>query len=175
MVLARTIDHGGGHVVAPPPNQHLILPVLVDGLLLIKSLQRAVVTLVELPCLRDGYPHAVGLLEDVPQRAYRSLLKRRECHVGQQSRVLDQPPGLDDLLVPPGGERHVDPAGEFVLEVPRRFAVTDEDESVLVGRLEGGKATSMRMPERTKTIRGTRRRERDEKGGIVAEEDRDTK
>lgn len=150
MVLARTIDHGGGHVVAPPPNQHLILPVLVDGLLLVESLQRAVVTLVELPGLRDGYPHAVGLLEDVPQRAYRALLQRRECHVRLKSRLLDQPPGLDDLLVPLGGERHVDPAGEFVLEVPRRLAVTDEDESVLVGRLEGGEAANVRASEWTK-------------------------
>ena len=43
------------------------------------------------------------------------------------------------LLVALGREGHVDPTGEFVLEIPPQFAVPDKEEGVLLGRLEGGK------------------------------------
>jgi hypothetical protein len=140
MVHARSIHHGGRYVVAPPPDQYLILTVLVDRLLLVQSLERSVMSFVELPSLRHRDPHPIRLLEHVPQRAYRSLLQRREGHVGEESGILNQLARLDDLLVSLGRQGDVDPTGEFVLEVPGRFAVTDQYERVLVCRLEGGEA-----------------------------------
>lgn len=140
MVLAAPVDGGGRDVVAPPPDQDLVLPVLVDGLLLVEALEGAVVPLVELPRLRLGDPHQVGLLEDVPEGPDGALLERREGYGGDDPGLLDELPGLDDLLVSLGGEGHVDPPRELVLEVPGRLAVADEDEGVLVGRLEGGEA-----------------------------------
>ena len=113
VVLARPIHRRRGNVVAPPPNQHLVLPVLVDGLLLVQPLQSAVMPLVELPRLRGGDPHEVRLLEDVPEGADGALLEGREGDVGDDAGVLDEIAGLDYLLVSLGGEGNVDPPGEL--------------------------------------------------------------
>ena len=41
MVRARLVNGRGGDVVRPPPDENLLLPVLVHGLLLVQSLQSA--------------------------------------------------------------------------------------------------------------------------------------
>lgn len=74
------------------------------------------------------------------QRPDGALLEGGKGDVGDDACGFDLLPGLDDLLVTLGGEGNVNPSSEFVLEVPRRFAVADEDQGVLVGRLEGGEA-----------------------------------
>ena len=56
------------HVVRPAPDRDLVDAVLVDRLLLVEALERAVVPLVELPRLGDGDPHVVALLERVVER-----------------------------------------------------------------------------------------------------------
>ena len=102
----------------PPPNQNLILPELVHGLLLVKPLQRSVVPLVKSPALLNRNPHAISLLKNVPQRAYRPLESARERDVRLKAFSLDELTGFDDLIVAFGGEGDVDPTGELVLEVP---------------------------------------------------------
>ena len=81
-------------------------------------------------------------MELTSRLASNSVFKWRKSNTsrGHDPHLLDFPPGLDDLLVTLGGEGDVDPPRELVLEVPRRFAVPDEDQRVLIGRLEGGEA-----------------------------------
>ena len=96
-------------------------------------------SLVELPSLRRGQPHQIGLLEAPLQRLDGPLLHAGERHAGDDAGRLDLLPGLDDLLLPLGGEGAVVPARELVLEVPRRLPVPDEDEGVLVRSLLEGR------------------------------------
>ena len=98
-----------------------------------------VVPLVELPRLRSGQPHQVGLLKAPLQSLDGALLHARERHAGDDAGRLDLPSGLDDLLLALGGEGAVVPSGELVLEVPSRLPVPDEDERVLVRRLLEGR------------------------------------
>lgn len=67
MMLGRLVDGGRRDVVGASPDQNLVLAVLVNSLLLVEALKRAVVALVELPRLVHGNPHKVGLLKNMPQ------------------------------------------------------------------------------------------------------------
>mmetsp|Transcript_15070 Transcript_15070/g.23750 ORF Transcript_15070/g.23750 Transcript_15070/m.23750 type:complete len:234 (+) Transcript_15070:558-1259(+) len=137
MMLTRSIHRRGRDIVTPPPNQHLILSMLIHRLLLIQPLQRPVMTFVQLPRLGHGDPHEVRLLEDVPESPDGAFLERGEGNVGDDAGILDEFARLDDFLVSLGREGDVDPSGEFVFEIPGGFSVTDEDEGVFVGGLEG--------------------------------------
>mmetsp|Transcript_11088 Transcript_11088/g.23495 ORF Transcript_11088/g.23495 Transcript_11088/m.23495 type:complete len:310 (+) Transcript_11088:233-1162(+) len=142
VVLAARVDGRWGDVVAAAPDQDLVLPVLVDGLLLVESLEAPVVALVHLPRLGDGDPHAVRLLEDVPEGADGALLQRGKGDVGLDPGLVDELSALGGLDVAGVAEGAVVPAGELVGEVPGRFSVSHQDEGVLVGLLEGGKAAT---------------------------------
>ena len=141
VVLAGLVDGRWGNVVTPAPDQDLVLSVLVDGLLLVESLEATVVTLVDLPRLGDGDPHAVRLFEDVPEGADGTLLEGRKGNVGLDAGLLDELTTVGGLDVTGLAQWAIVPPGELVGEVPCRFSVTDEDERVLVGLLNGGEAT----------------------------------
>ena len=117
-------------VVAAPPDQHLRVAVLLRGLGLVQALQRAVVALVEPPCVHHRQPGAVHLVECVPQRPHRALEHRGVGHIEIQARLLQQAAGLAGLFDAGGGELHIGPAGETVLQVPGRFAVAYQHECV---------------------------------------------
>jgi hypothetical protein len=88
------------------------------------------VALVQAPFVAGRDPHQIHFVLHVPQRADRALEHRgvgqveREAGFTQQFAALA---GLGDACV---GQVDVDPAGEAVLQIPRRFAVADEDELV---------------------------------------------
>ena len=116
------------NVVAAAPDLHLRLAVLLDGLRLVESLQRAVVAFVEAPAALDRQPHEVHLVEHAPQRADRALEHRGEGDVGHQAGLLDldaRGARFDAALV---GKIDVMPSGEEILDVPGALAVTNEDE-----------------------------------------------
>ena len=74
---------------------------------------------------------------------------------GLESLGLDELAGLDNLLVTFGTKRNVDPAGELVLKIPCRLAVSHEDKSALVGSLGGGEAASAEWDQDTISNKGS--------------------
>jgi hypothetical protein len=52
--------------------------VLLDGLRLIQPLQGTIVAFIETPAALDRSPHAVGRVQNQPQRADRALQHRRK-------------------------------------------------------------------------------------------------
>mmetsp|Transcript_22109 Transcript_22109/g.46541 ORF Transcript_22109/g.46541 Transcript_22109/m.46541 type:complete len:229 (-) Transcript_22109:62-748(-) len=143
VMFAGTIDGGGRNIVGATPDEDLILPMLIHGLLLVQSLKSSVVAFVELPRLGGGDPHEVGFLEDVPEGADGAFLEGREGDVGDDSGFFDEFSGFDDFFVSFGREGDVYPTREFVFEVPGGFSVTDEDEGAFVGGLKGCKAAGI--------------------------------
>ena len=63
-------------VVASSPDQDLLGPVLLDGLGLVQSLERAIVAFVESPTSLDGKPHAIEFIQGDPHRPDRPLQER---------------------------------------------------------------------------------------------------
>ena len=113
-------------VVAAPPDQHLLVAVLLGGLALVEALQPAIVALVEAPGVHHRQPGAVELVERVPERAGGAL---EDAGVGDVEVVtlrLQQPARLLGLLDAGGRQIDIGPAGETVLEIPGRFAVADQ-------------------------------------------------
>lgn len=127
--------------VRASPHQDLFLSVLVDGLLLVQTLQGSVMTLIELPTLGDGNPHETSLFQYVPKGANGALQERRESDVNVDFFGLEQLSRFLDFFMSLGTQRTVVPPGEFVFQVPCRFSVTHQNERVLVGSLDGGEAT----------------------------------
>lgn len=140
MVLARLVYRGRGDIVTTTPDEDLVLTVFVYRFLFVQTLQGTVVTLVELPGLEGWDPHETSLFQNVPQGTNRALQERRVSYRDLDSFLLDELTGFNDLFVALGAEGTVIPAREFILQVPSGFAVTDQDKSVLVGSLDGGKA-----------------------------------
>mmetsp|Transcript_7598 Transcript_7598/g.22264 ORF Transcript_7598/g.22264 Transcript_7598/m.22264 type:complete len:374 (-) Transcript_7598:147-1268(-) len=142
VVLGGLVDGGWGNIVAASPDEYLVLSELVDGLLLVESLESTVVSFVDLPGLGDGDPHAVGLFEDVPEGSDGTLLHGGKGDVGLDSGLADELSSLGGLDVSGVTERTIVPSGELVSEVPGRFSVSDEDQGGLVGLLGGGVAAT---------------------------------
>ena len=159
VVLVRGVDGRRGDVVAAAPHQDLVLPVLVDGLLLVESLESSVVALVDLPRLDGGDPHAVRLFQDVPQGSDGPLLQGGEGDIGLDVRLLDELSALLGLDVAGLAQRAIVPAGELIREIPRRFSVSDQDQRVLVGLLRGGEAADrFSKAKRKPSFRRTKKR-----------------
>src|SRR5512139_1173069 len=66
----------GGHIEAASPELHLLFAHFSGRLTLVKSLQCAVVPLVETPALDNRYPHKVHLLQHEPEGPDRPLQHR---------------------------------------------------------------------------------------------------
>ena len=135
MVFTSFVNRGRGDVVRPSPDKDLILSVVVDCLLLVKSLKSTVMTLVQLPCLLDRDPHKLRLFKNVPEGANSSLQKRGKCNVGLNPLCLDELTSLDDFFVSLGGERTVIPSSELVFKIPSGFSVSHKDQCVLISSL----------------------------------------
>ncbi len=101
---------------------------LLDRLRLVQSLQRAVVALVQTPAALDRHPHAVGGVQDQPQRADRALQHRGKGDLRLELLALQFAAGLCRLLAPQIAQVDVMPAGEQILDVPGALAVTDQDQ-----------------------------------------------
>ena len=120
------LERRRGDVVAPPPDQHLLVAVLRRGLRLVQALQCPVVPLVEPPRVLHGDPHQVQLVQGDPQGADRPLEDRRERDVERESLGLEQLAGPLRLGLPLVGQVDVGPAGEQVFLVPDALAVTQQ-------------------------------------------------
>jgi hypothetical protein len=74
----------------------------------------------------DRDPHPVHLLEHGPQRLDRTLQHRRERDVEREAGLLQQCRGLLGFAHSLLGQPDVGPAGEAILLVPLRLAVTQQ-------------------------------------------------
>ncbi len=128
--LVVLVDGRRRHVVGAAPQHELLLAELLEGLLLVLALQRAVVALVEAPVALDRDPVPVGRVEREVRGRDGPAQQRRVHDVGQDAGLLELLAGAHALGAALVGEVDVDPAGEEVLGVPVAFAVTDEDERV---------------------------------------------
>src|ERR1700679_2832993 len=88
------------NIVAAAPDLDLRFAVLLDGLRLVEPLQGTVVAFVEAPAAFHRNPHAVGGIQDQPQRADRTLQHRSERNLRLDLFTLQLAPGLSRLLAP---------------------------------------------------------------------------
>ena len=133
-VLVVGVDGRRRHVVRATPLHELLLAELLEDLLLVLALQRAVVALVETPAALDRDPVAVGGVEREVRGGDGPPLHRRVHDVRQDRRLLELLAGADRLGPALLRQVDVDPAGEEVLRVPVALAVPDEHQGVGHGR-----------------------------------------
>ena len=117
-------------VVGPAPEHELLLAELVEGLLLVLALQRAVVPLVEPPAAPHRQPQPVGDVQRDVRGLDRAAHHRGVHDVGQQVLLAQQLAAAARLGLALRGEADVDPAGEEVLLVPVALAVPEQDQRV---------------------------------------------
>ena len=127
--VARVVGLEGGwaDVEGATPDLDLSLAVLGGRVSLVQTLEGAVVALVELPCLGDGEPVAVELVEDAVKRVDGALEKGRVAEVEVVASLLEGLATRVCLRASGVSEVDVRPTCEEVLEVPLGFAVTDDD------------------------------------------------
>src|SRR6476620_683496 len=128
--LVVRVDGRRRHVVRAAPQHELLLAELLEGLLLVLALQRAVVALVEAPVALDRDPVPVSRVEREVRGRDGPAQQRGVHDVGQDAGLLELLAGAHALGAALVGEVDVDPAGEEVLGVPVAFAMTDKDERV---------------------------------------------
>jgi len=128
--IARIVGLEGrrAYVKRATPDLDLGLAVLGGGIGLVQALEGTVVALVELPCLGDGEPVAVELVEHAVERVDGALEKGRVAEVKVVASLLESLAAGMGLLAAGVREVDVGPTCEEVLEVPLRLAVTDDDE-----------------------------------------------
>ena len=105
-------------VVAAAPDQHLRVAVFFGGFRLVQALQGAVMPLVQAPAVHHRQPGAVHLVECVPQGAGGALEHAGVGQIKVITLAFEQLAGLLGLLHAGGGQVHVGPAGEAVVQVP---------------------------------------------------------
>ena len=87
--------------------------------------------LVQPPSVDNGDVHKIKPLEDNPKRFDCSLQRGRVGQIKGEALLLQKLRAGAGFSDPPFGQRDVDPARKEVLLVPRRFAVTNQDQGVL--------------------------------------------
>lgn len=115
-------------IVALTPGLDLIFAVLDCGVSLVKTLQRAVVALIDPPAL----VHVAGfgkahLFEDQIGRLDGTVKHARVRDVKVVALLLELAAGLSRLFPTQVVKRHIHPAGELSALVPDRLAVPHED------------------------------------------------
>lgn len=95
---------------------------------------------IQQPGLLHRNPHETSLFQHVPQRTNRALQKRRVSNVKFNAFLFNELASFDHFFVTLGAERAIVPSSELVLQVPGTLTVAYQDEGVLVGSLDGGKA-----------------------------------
>src|SRR5689334_16639834 len=104
----------GWNVVAAAPDLHLRLAVLLDGLRLVESLQRAVVAFIQAPAIFYRQPHAIHLVECDPQCADGALEQRGIGVVEADARGFQFAAGLAGFFAALVGKIDIGPASEQV-------------------------------------------------------------
>ena len=87
--------------------------------------------LVESPCVNNGNVHQIKPLKDNPQSFDGPLQRRRVGQIEGEALLLEKLGtglGLSDSTL---GQRDINPTSKKILLVPRRFAVTDQNQGVL--------------------------------------------
>ena len=128
MALIVEFERRRGRVVAATPFEDLVLAVLLGGLLLVETLESAVVAFVESPGASDRNPQASHGIEGKICGADGPGLHRGMQHGGGHpggSHGATGGTGLGAALL---GEVGVVPTGEEVLEVPGALTVAEEDQ-----------------------------------------------
>ena len=87
--------------------------------------------LIQPPGVDDRDVHKVESLEDNPKRFNGSLQCGRVGQIKGEALLLEKLRAGPGFSNSPLGQRDVDPTREEVLLVPRRFAVTNQDQGVL--------------------------------------------
>lgn len=87
--------------------------------------------LVQPPSVVDGDVHEVEPLEDNPECFDCSLQRGRVGQIKGEALLLEKLRAGPGFSNSPFGQRDVDPSRKEVLLVPRRFAVTNQDQGVL--------------------------------------------
>src|SRR5690606_18109309 len=128
--LRTGLDGRRRDVVGTAPEHELLLAVLVADLLLVLSLQRAVVTLVETPVTLDRNPVTVGAVKGEVRRRNGAAKERGVDDVRRNSRVTQEVTAAKGFVGALVGQRDIDPAGEEVLGVPVALAVAEQDKGV---------------------------------------------
>src|SRR5258706_2985011 len=124
----------GRRVVAAAPDLDLRLAIFFPRLLLVQSLQRAVVAFLEAPVALDRQPQPVQFLEDQPLRADRALEHRGVDDIGYRPGRCDFAARLARLFDALDREVDIRPAGKQVLEVPDALAMTNHQQFAGQGR-----------------------------------------
>jgi hypothetical protein len=104
-------------------STYLILSVLVNSLLLVKSLKISIMSLIQFPSLGDRNPSTIRLIHNSEKSLDGTSQKRGISDISFNSFSLDELSCLGNFLNSLGGERTVIPSSEFVLEVPSGFSL----------------------------------------------------
>jgi hypothetical protein len=96
--------------------------------------------LIQQPSLLHRNPHETSLFQHVPQRTNRTLQKRRVSNVKLNAFLFNQLASFEHFFVTLGAERAIVPSRELVFQIPGTLTVAHQNEGVLVGSLDGGKA-----------------------------------
>lgn len=80
--------------------------------------------------------HQVQLLQNDPQGFNGALQCRSVRHIKRKASFSEQTPSLSGFSLTLLGQGAINPSGEFVLIIPRRFAMTNQHHSVL-GHVQG--------------------------------------
>ena len=115
-------------VVAATPDLHLRLAVLLHGLGLVETLQRAVMAFVQAPAALHRQPHQVHFIEHDPHRANRTFEHRGENEIEFETFGFEQLACFFRFVTAEVGQIDIDPASEEVFQVPSALTVTDEYE-----------------------------------------------
>ena len=115
-------------VVGPPPDPHLLGTVPLGGLGLVQASQAAIVPLVQAPVLGLGHEGLARRRQGQPKGADGAGQDGGVGPVDLQSRRLDQLATLAGLGLALGGQVHIHPSGEPVLQVPLALAVSKQDQ-----------------------------------------------
>ncbi len=121
--LVVGLDRRGRYVEGAAPEHELLLAVLLERLLLVLALERAVVPLVEPPRAAHRDPRPAGRFQRELGRPDRAPQHRGVHDVRQHPVLLEQLAGEDGLRLALRAQAYVDPAGEEPLVVPRALAV----------------------------------------------------
>jgi hypothetical protein len=94
-------------------------------------------TFVQFPTFGDGNPHAIGFFQDMPQCTNGTSQQRRMRDIGFEAFGLEQLTRLNDFFMTLGAQRTIVPSGKLVFQVPSGFSVSDQDQGMLFGSLNG--------------------------------------
>src|SRR5439155_20964403 len=141
-----------GDVIAAPPQMDLLVAKALGGLGFVKALQVAIVALVEGLVFFHGEVTLPEHVKDNLQGADRALQHRREGAVKAQPCGLEFLAGLPSFFFSPGRKRHLHPAGEAVLQVTLRLAMTQQHQMSHLS------SSGMRTVSQARFVRTDRRR-----------------